>query len=202
MTGWRRHPPDDAATALANFALTLAKALLVCCVVLFVMIADVTPKPDGVRPKIEAMIVINWPTEAHVDVDTWMRNAEGGIVYYGHKEAGVMFLDRDDLGDRCLTVCEEITSLRGLTSGDYVLNLNVFAAAGLSSPGPGQSVPLRAPLTVHVKIMQMNPTVVTRYERDVVLRFVKEEKPVVRFRIAAAVLDQFDSDHVALLQQH
>ena len=182
---WGRQQKDDTETALANFALTFAKALLVFCVIMFVMISENKKTEDGIKPKVEAMISVSWNKDAKIDVDTWMRNSEGGIIYYMNKENGVLFLDRDDLGDQCISVCEEITSIRGLVEGEYVLNLNVFHAHKLGKEGGKEAAgnPLPEPLTVHVKIVQMNPTIVVVYEKDVVLTLIKEEKHVVRFNI-------------------
>ena len=90
---WGRQQKDDTETALANFALTFAKALLVFCVIMFVMISENKKTEDGIKPKVEAMISVSWNKDAKIDVDTWMRNSEGGIIYYMNKENGVLFLD-------------------------------------------------------------------------------------------------------------
>jgi hypothetical protein len=192
---WTRQKHDDTETALANFALTFAKALLVFCVILFVMITDDQKKEDGITPKVEAVIMVEWPSAAKVDVDTWMRDPEGRILYYENKEVGIVFLDRDDRGVDCIAVCSEITSLRGLNAGEYVLNLNVFGGL-VSIPG----APLREPLTVHVRIIKMNPSVSILWERDIVLTYVKEERHVVRFQITNGEIGQFDSEQTVYLQ--
>lgn len=194
----RRGRHDDTETALANFALTFAKAMLVLCVVLFVMIADETPRTEGIRPKIEAAVLVNWPKQAKVDVDTWVQDAEGHVVFFQNKEGGTVFLDRDDLGQDCVAACEEIVSLRGLVTGEYVINLNVYYA--LTEQGAGrQNAPLDEPLPVHVRVVQMNPVIATRWEGEVVLHSVKEEKHVVRFTVNAGKLDQFDTTRPTLL---
>jgi len=59
------------------------------------------------------------------------------------------------------------------------------------------------PLTVHVKIVQMNPTIKTVFEKDIVLTVVKEEKHVVRFNIRDGKLTDFDSSRdVKLMERH
>jgi len=188
-----RHKHDDAETALSNFALTFAKAMLVFCVVLFVMITDDAKKSDGIKPKVEAVIIVEWSKDAKVDVDTWVRTTQNELVYYGNKESGVVFLDRDDLGGQCKIVCEEITSIRGLDSGEYVLNLNVYNSYKfIGSANSG--TPLQEPLTVHVKIIKMNPEVVILWEKDITLRFMKEEKSVVRWNVSNGKFENFDTE--------
>lgn len=212
---WGNFDHEDAETALTNFALTFAKALLVFCVILFVMISDNQKKDDGVKPKVEAMIIVDWSKEPHIDVDSWTRNPQGGIVYFQNKEAGTVFLDRDDLGDKCITVCEEITSLRGLTAGEYVFNLNIYnvpsdqlaetneystkISSNDSMPGATQkSVPagylLKTPLVVHVRIIKLNPEVKVLFERDVIMTYLKEEHHVVSFTISDGKIEDFETD--------
>lgn len=198
MSRWNRRKHDDTETALANFSLTFAKALLVFCVILFVMITDDSKKEDGIRPKVDALIIVNWSNDARVDVDTWVRDTEKHVIYYGNKEGGIVFLDRDDLGMTCSRDCEEIVSLRGTPAGEYVVNLNLFYADGISKMGGD---PLREPTRVHVRIIQMNPSVMVLWEKDVLLRFVKEEKHVVRFWSDGKRFVNFDDTRPVMLQQ-
>ena len=198
MSRWNRRQHDDTETALANFSLTFAKALLVFCVIMFVMITDDSKKEDGIRPKVDALIIVNWSKDARMDVDTWVKDAEKHIIYFRNKEGGIVFLDRDDLGTTCTRDCEEIVSLRGTTAGEYVVNLNLFHAADLPKTG-GDA--LREPLKVHVRIVQMNPSIVTLWEKDVLLHFVKEEKHVVRFMSDGKRFLNFDDNRPVMLQQ-
>jgi len=188
MTRWGRHKHDDTETALANFALTFAKALLVFCVVLFVMITDDKSKnDDGVRPKAEVLIMVDWPSDVKTDIDTWMRNPADQIIMYQNKEAGKVFLDRDDLGDSCQDTCEETTTLREMVAGEYVLNLNVYFANGVP-----EGEPLKHPFLVHVKIIRLNPRAVTLWEKDIKVVRSKQEAHVVRFKIEDGLIGDFD----------
>ncbi len=81
-----RRPHDDTEAALANFALTFAKALLVTCVVLFLLISPETKREDGIKPKMEFMIAIEWPGELDYDVDIWIKDPDGKKLYYERRE--------------------------------------------------------------------------------------------------------------------
>src|SRR4051812_45725738 len=96
----RNHRPDGTEIALANFALTFAKALLVFCVALFLLI-DPKPSNDGVKPKAEYLISVDWMGKDNDDVDTWVRTPDGSRVSYTAREANVVYLERDDLGNNC-----------------------------------------------------------------------------------------------------
>jgi len=167
----------DVETALANFALTFAKALLVFSVVLFMLI---TPEAkDGTKPKAEFLITVDWL--GRYDVDTWIRLPDGNRVNFQNKESGIVFLERDDLGVSCekatAHTCEEITVLRGIVPGDYVVALHLYSAEGSASP---RSI---TPVLPKIKIEKLNPTVQIVWETTATLDAVRQEKRLIRFHV-------------------
>ena len=201
MAKWnkRRVNHNDVEVALANFALTFAKALLVFCVMMFVLIAPNQNANDGVRPKVEVMILVDWPRDAKTDIDTWVKTNQGQIVYFGNKEAGNVFLDRDDLGQECIEVCEEIVSIRSLDPGEFIINLNVFGTRQKGAIQNTTGLELNPPVPVHIKIVKMNPEIKIVWEQDVILHYVKEELPVVRFSILDKEITDIHSDQPSYL---
>jgi hypothetical protein len=182
---FRRH--DDTETALANFALTFAKALLVFSVMLFLMINPQQQKTDGVRPKLEYLMTMDWPVDLDYDVDVWVRDPNGNILYYSNKEVGFLVLERDDLGKKNNTVMvngqpvtiqnnEELVGIRGFNPGGYVVNAHLYSIAGVTNANT--PVP---PFKVHLKIQKINPIVKTMWEGDATISFVKQEVHLVRF---------------------
>ena len=193
---------DSTEIALANFALTFAKALLVFCVVLFMLI---NPKQgdDGTKPKAEFLITLDWSGDGKYDVDTWMRLPNGSRVNFQNKESGVVFLERDDLGNTCdqtttggrpVNACEEITAIRGVVAGEYVLALHLYSAFGSTA------VATVAPVTVHIKIEKLNPTVRVIWQTITTLDKVRAEKGVVRFTIMRdGSVGEFETDELPRL---
>lgn len=190
----RRHRHhDDTAEALANFSLTFAKALLVFCVILFLMISPETKKSDGIKPKMEYLISVEWPGEIDYDVDIWMKDPDGHVLYYGNKEVGFMNLERDDLGainnqfeiDGKTVKApyhEELVAIRGFRAGEYILNVHLYRAGKIETNGNrGTGV---QPVEVKVKIEKLNPTISTKYVGSVILDKVGQEEHVVRFEMA------------------
>lgn len=199
---FRRHRKhDDTETALANFALTFAKALLVFCVVLFVMIAPDTKKDDGVKPKMEYLISMSWPGDYDYDIDIWVRDPQGRILWYANKEIGFLNLERDDMGYHNNKVLidgrevlvknnEELIAVRGFLPGEYVLNVHLYSAERNYDP----NAVIRA-VPVTVKIEKINPSVRMIHRSQVVLRRPREEVHVIRFTINAdGSMSNFTSD--------
>jgi hypothetical protein len=190
---------DGSEIALTNFALTFAKALLVFCVVLFVLISP--PSHDGVKPNAEFLITVDWMgTTGAYDIDSWMRLPDGNRINFQNKESGIAFLERDDLGNDCkattnggmsINVCEEIVVLRGVMPGEYVFALHLFSALGSTSSGPTK------PIIVHVKIEKLNPTVAILWQTAATLDTTRQEKPVVRFTMTPdGDLATFDTEEL------
>ena len=183
----RRFRPshDGTEIAITNFALTFAKALLVFCVVLFILI-NPEQGSDGTKPKAEFLITVDWTGAGKYDVDTWLRLPDGSRVNFQNKESGIAFLERDDLGNTCdattsggkpLNDCEEITVLRGVVIGEYVLALHLYSVDRSIQVAPVN------PVVVRVKIEKLNPTVTIVWQTAVTLSTVREEKSVVRFTV-------------------
>lgn len=181
---------DDTEAALANFALTFAKALLVFCVVMFLMISPESKKTDGIKPKMEYMISIEWPGDKNYDVDTWVQNPDGKTLMFNNREVNFMTLERDNLGYNSNTVevngqivrlpiNEELVAVRGIFPGEYVLNLHLFKANGVR--GGGQ-IPVE-PIEVKVRIEKLNPSVKLVFRGSVILNRIDQEEHVVRFTL-------------------
>lgn len=197
----RRRRHDSTEIALANFAITFAKALLVFCVVLFLLISNKANK-DGVKPDAEYLITVDWSsTKGAYDVDTWLRLPDGGRVGYSNREDGVVFLERDDLGTDCHATtddgrptnrCQEVVVIRGVVTGEYILALHLFAFNHDATEG--LPVP---PVRVSVKIEKLNPTVQLVWQKIVTLDKVRQELRLTRFTIEQnGSIGAFSSDNL------
>lgn len=181
----RRH--DDFADALANFALTFAKLMLVFSVILMVMLNPEARKTeDGLKPKIEYMVSAEWPEGNH-DVDLWLQTPTGQIIYYGNREAAFVALERDDLGTTGDTsvvngqqithaVNEEAISVRSIVPGEYIVNVHLFR-------GNGNTAGTIPPLPVKVKVQKFNPKLETVSESSLTLATIRQEAHALRFTV-------------------
>jgi hypothetical protein len=138
-------------------------------------------KPSSV-PKIEFMITVTWPSSSNDDVDSWLVDPLDNIIYFNHREEGLMHLDRDDLGSKNDVIKlpngktfeykenREVISIRGIIPGEYIFNLHMFL----------KREPYGCPVTV--KLEKMNPFK-TIAVKEVVLLEAGDEKTVFRFKI-------------------
>ena len=107
-----------------------------CCLLLvvYVLIAPVAKKkadPTVATPGLIA-VAIEWPS-GDDDVDLYVRDPLGNIVWFGATSGGLMHLEHDDLGlyndqvaSRTVTRNGERVVLRGVTPGEYVANAHMY----------------------------------------------------------------------------
>jgi len=66
-------------------------------IIAFLLISPVKKKKE-IEQKAEYVITITWPGDMSDDVDSWLEDPTGKVMYFRKREAGLMHLDRDDLG--------------------------------------------------------------------------------------------------------
>ncbi|MGI9421163.1 MAG: hypothetical protein ACR2RA_25335 [Geminicoccaceae bacterium] len=173
-------------TAELGFTDLLFNALLgfVVMFVLAFLLINPVAETGAVDNKAEFLVTLTWPDGRREDVDLYVADPEGRLVWFRAREAGLMHLDRDDLGlgndvmevagKRVVNpVNQEIVSIRGIASGEYVVNLHLYR------DDRGKPVPVK------VKVEKLNPKVELVYYGDVVLRRRGEEQTAVRFSVSA-----------------
>jgi len=174
------------------FSVMLFKALQVVAFLFFIALLVMNPeaKQGKIDTKAEFIITLGWPDSHPDDIDLYVNDPLGNIVWYHEREAGFMVLDRDDRGgmNNSLTVNgrkilspirQETVSIRGIIKGEYTVNVNYYLAT------------TTAPVPVSVKIEKVNPTVDVIYYDTIMLQHMGEEKTAARFTIddSGKVLD-------------
>jgi hypothetical protein len=125
---------------------------------------------------------MDWPDNHPDDLDLFVQDAAGNIVWYRHREAGFMVLERDDRGganDFILVngkkiaspIREEIVTIRGIVAGEYTVNVSHFQAT------TGKPVPAT------VKVQKLNPTTQVVFDNAVIVDHTGDEKTAVRFTL-------------------
>ena len=157
--------------ALLGFAFMFAIA--------FMLIND-SQDAGSIDTKAEVLISIQWPDDHPDDVDAVVEDPQGGLVWYHNRDSGLMHLDRDDRGNLADKITskgevisnpinQETVTLRGLQSGEYVINLLHYRSN------------YQDPLPVTVKVEKLNPSVELIYYGEHFLMGVGDEKTALRF---------------------
>jgi hypothetical protein len=143
-----------------------------------------TAKTGIVDLKAELLITVTWPDNDPNDMDLYVEDSAGNIVWYHSKEAGLMHLDRDDRGNYRDTITvngkqiqnplnQETVTIRGIVPGEYVVNVNEFVA----------STPDKVP--VSVKVEKLNPVATVIYYGTIEFDHKGQEETFVRFTLDA-----------------
>ena len=146
------------------------------------MFMNPVAKKGIIDPKAEYIITIAWPDNSPDDVDTWVEDPNGNLIWFRNREAGLVHLDRDDRGQINDTITvngteiqnplnQEVVTIRGIVPGEYVVNVHYYATE------------TELPLRVTVKVSKVNPALEIVYYGDTLLEKKGDEKTAVRFVI-------------------
>ena len=183
------------------FSALLFNSLKAITFMFFISFAMINKPADQgkVDPKAEMMITVTWPDNNPDDVDTYVEDPAGNIVWYNQREAGLMHLERDDRGmfkDVILLdgkeisnpLNQEIVAIRGLEDGEYVVNVVHYIANGT------------APLPVQVKVEKLNPTVKVIFYQTLQLKGTGDEETAVRFTLKGQDVINVNSQPKSLVE--
>lgn len=137
-----------------------------------------------IEAKAEFLITINWDEEQNDDIDLYVQNPIGDLVFFKTREKGLMHLERDDIGraNDYITLADgswylfkenrEVVSIRGLVPGEYTVNVHAYNKFST------------APTKINVKLEKMNPYSLIA-AKEIVLNLVREEQTAFRFMVDA-----------------
>lgn len=136
----------------------------------------------NIEIKAEFIITVTWPFDQDCDVDTYVQDPNGNLVFFKSRESGLMHLDRDDLGKSNDMISQgneiseykenrEVVTIRGTVSGEYVINVHMFAK---------RSVEEITPVTVRLEKINPYKTIITKI---IYLENTSDEKTAFRFTL-------------------
>lgn len=148
--------------------------------VAFLLINPSIKKAD-IKTKAEFVITVTWNDNSRDDVDTWLQDPAGNVLHFRQKDVGMAHLDRDDLGQTNDVIImddgtrvsyphnQELTTIRGFLTGEWVLNVHMYSKRELN------------PALVEVRIDKLNPTVQMLFYKRIEMKHKWEEVTVTRF---------------------
>lgn len=161
--------------------------------------------------KAEFMVTVTWPYEIDTDIDTWLEEPSGALIWYNDKtpKNSASHLDRDDLGNENDVIVvdnkrieikrnQEIVTIRGIVPGNYTLNIHYYNSRYAGS-GPDPVVP------VTVKVEKLNPSVKTIYDTPEPIRLTTEgeERTILHFTVdeAGDVIETSTDPFISLIKK-
>jgi hypothetical protein len=173
----RRNTSDPFTDLLFNALLGFTFLFLIA-----IMFMNPVAKKGIIDPKAEYIITISWPDGNPDDVDTWVEDPNGNLIWFRNREAGLVHLDRDDRGQINDTINvngqdiqnplnQEVVTIRGVVPGEYVVNVHYYATE------------TQQPLSVTVNVSKVNPALEIVYYGETLLEKKGDEKTAVRFSI-------------------
>lgn len=150
--------------------------------IVFISIVEKRVKEEGIKLNTEYIVRYVWKSESNNDIDSYLKDPAGNIVFFQCRGNGLMALDRDDLGrlsdmyigldGNLIKVAhnEEIISIRGITPGEYTANVHFYRKSDKEGD------------TVTVILEKVNPHIVV-HMAEVKLDEQGDEKTAFRFTI-------------------
>ena len=180
MAMLRKRRQDD----IDPFSDLLFNTLLAFVMLFAIALIAMNPKAKTgvIDAKAEFIITVTWPDMNPNDIDTWVQDPGGNLVWFRQREAGLMYLDRDDRGEGNAAAIingqriqspfrQEVVSIRGIVPGEHIVNAQYYQSHD------GQPVP------VTVTVIKVNPRADVVFYGTVKLARPGDEATAVRFTL-------------------
>ena len=178
-------------TAFIDLLFNIIVGVAFLFLIAFILINPVSKK-HNVESKADFLIILEWDSKSHDDIDLWMKDPLGNVMSFRSKDIGFMHLDRDDLGARndkvtlpdgtvkYIALNREIAALRGTLEGWYVVNVHVYRKnRTIDEDGTLRFIPT----TTTVELIQVNPYRI-KIMHELVLEKQGQEFTLFAFRLS------------------
>ena len=124
--------------AFVDFLFILLLAFISMFILALLLINPV-PKKSEIERKAEYIITLEWDDKSHDDIDIWVEDPVNNILSFRNRVAGLMHLDKDDLGQindiiylpdgtrQVIELNREVVTFRGWIRGEYVVNAHLYS---------------------------------------------------------------------------
>jgi hypothetical protein len=178
----RRHTREPEVDPFYDMLFNMLIAFVFCFIIALLAMNPKALKAGDIPAKAEFIITVSWPDMNPDDIDTWVQDPAGRVVWFRNREAGLMHLDRDDRGLTNDTIIvngrqvvnplnQEVVTLRGIAPGEYTVNVNYYESKDAK------------PVDVSVSVVKVNPRAEVVYYGQVTLARKGDEATACRFTI-------------------
>jgi hypothetical protein len=178
----RRGAPEAEVDPFYDMLFNMLIAFVFCFIVALLAMNPKALKAGDIPAKAEFIITVSWPDMNPDDIDAWVQDPGGNLVWFRAREAGLMHLDRDDRGlanDSIVVngksivnpLNQEVVTLRGIAVGEYIVNVHYYD----SKDGK--------PVDITVSIVKVNPRAEVVYYGQLTLARKGDEATAARFTV-------------------
>lgn len=160
----------------------LFQVMVMMLCLLLISTQIVTKRSDkDYHPVAQYLVTLTWDDARNVDLDLWLRDPFGHIIFYNNRESSNISLDRDSRGylTNQTTLPDgtvlnsgnrEIISIRAILPGDYLVSVGYYDGVGA--------------IDATVLVEKVNPSLSTVAGGKVNLKLAKQSANVVAFHVA------------------
>lgn len=155
-------------------------AFVFCFIVALLAMNPRALKAGDIPSKAEVIVNVSWPDMDPNDIDTWVQDPAGNLVWFRSREAGLMHLDRDDRGlTNDVIVVDgrqvinplntEVVTVRGIEPGEFTVNVSYYESKN------------GRPVEVTVSVIKVNPRAEVVFYGRTTLQRKGDEATALRF---------------------
>lgn len=158
-------------------------AFVFCFIVALLAMNPKAKKTGDIPSHAEFIITVTWPDNDPNDIDTWVEDPGGNLVYFQQPQSGLMHLDRDDRGiagdviqvngrDITNPLNQEVVTIRGFAPGEYTVNIQYYDTKD------------DKPVDVSVSIVKVNPVASVVFYGTIPMPTRGTERTAARFSVS------------------
>jgi hypothetical protein len=177
-----RHAREPEVDPFYDMLFNMLIAFVFCFIVALLAMNPKALKAGDIPSKAEFIVNVSWPDGNPNDIDTWVQDAAGNLVWFRAREAGLMHLDRDDRGlaNDVIVVNgtqvtnplnQEVVTIRGIEPGEFTVNLNYYDSKN------GE------PVEATVSVIKVNPRAEVVFYGTLMLARKGDEATACRFTV-------------------
>ena len=167
--------------AFVDFLFILLLAFISMFILALLLINPI-PKKSEIERKAEYLITLEWDDKSLDDVDIWIEDPVNNILSFRNRVAGLMHLDKDDLGQindiiylpdgtrQVIELNREVVTFRGWIKGEYIVNVHAYKKRS------GNDIPIK------ITLLRINPYKLL-WEENILLTHHGQELTVRRFTL-------------------
>jgi hypothetical protein len=178
----RRHAREPEVDPFYDMLFNMLIAFVFCFLIALLAMNPKALKAGDIPAKAEFIITVSWPDLNPNDIDTWVEDPGGNLVWFRQREAGLMHLDHDSRGsghehlvvnghEIINPLNQEVVTIRGLIPGEFTVNLHYYDSKD------GQ------PVEATVSVIKVNPRADVVFYAQVPLARKGDEATAVRFTV-------------------